>query len=183
MTGCVSKMPNFHAFTQTEKAKSNHLTSRKRPTLYILFDLAPPPLQARLNKVYLLICDCSRSWVCGHFHGRTGRCRWLLCHLRLVRRIFRGRKGPFSFLRRAVFTCAEERLRKKNAQILISKLCICAQMLHHVQLFGTSWTVALEEGHGNPSQYSCLEHPMDRGAWQATVYMVAKNWSDMTEAT
>ena len=135
MTGCVSKMPNFHAFTQTEKAKSNHLTSRKRPTLYILFDLAPPPLQARLNKVYLLICDCSRSWVCGHFHGRTGRCRWLLCHLRLVRRIFRGRKGPFSSLRRAVFTCAEERLRKKNAQILISKLCICAQMLHHVQLW------------------------------------------------
>ena len=25
------------------------------------------------------------------------------------------------------------------------------------------------EGHGNPLQYSCLENPMDRGAWQATV--------------
>ena len=25
------------------------------------------------------------------------------------------------------------------------------------------------EGHGNPLQYSCLESPMDRGAWQATV--------------
>ena len=24
-------------------------------------------------------------------------------------------------------------------------------------------------GHGDPLQYSCLEHPMDRGAWQATV--------------
>jgi len=24
------------------------------------------------------------------------------------------------------------------------------------------------EGHGNPLQYSCLENPMDRGAWQAT---------------
>ena len=24
-------------------------------------------------------------------------------------------------------------------------------------------------GHGNPLQYSCLENPMDRGAWQATV--------------
>ena len=25
-------------------------------------------------------------------------------------------------------------------------------------------------GHGNPLQYSCLENPMDRGAWQATVH-------------
>ena len=30
------------------------------------------------------------------------------------------------------------------------------------------------EGHGNPFQYSCLENSMDRGAWQATVYVVAK---------
>ena len=28
------------------------------------------------------------------------------------------------------------------------------------------------EGHGNPLQYSCLENPMDRGAWQATVHGV-----------
>ena len=27
-----------------------------------------------------------------------------------------------------------------------------------------------EEGHGNPLQYSCLENPMDRGAWWATVH-------------
>ena len=26
------------------------------------------------------------------------------------------------------------------------------------------------EGHGNPLQYSCLENPMDRGPWQATVH-------------
>ena len=30
------------------------------------------------------------------------------------------------------------------------------------------------EGHGNPLQYSCLENPMDRGAWQATVHGVTK---------
>ena len=36
-------------------------------------------------------------------------------------------------------------------------------------------------GHGNPLQYSCLDSPMDRGAWQATVHWVAE--SDMTEAT
>ena len=30
-------------------------------------------------------------------------------------------------------------------------------------------------GHGNPLQYSCLENPMDRGAWQDTVHGVAKS--------
>ena len=29
------------------------------------------------------------------------------------------------------------------------------------------------EGYGKPLQYSCLENPMDRGAWQAKVYKVA----------
>ena len=33
----------------------------------------------------------------------------------------------------------------------------------------------LEEGHGSPLQYSCLENPMDRGAWRATVHRVTKN--------
>ena len=31
------------------------------------------------------------------------------------------------------------------------------------------------EGNSNPLQYSCLENPMDRGAWWATVYGVAKS--------
>ena len=31
------------------------------------------------------------------------------------------------------------------------------------------------EGNGNPLQYSCLENPMDRGAWWAIVHGVAKN--------
>ena len=30
-------------------------------------------------------------------------------------------------------------------------------------------------GHGNPLQYSCLANPVDRGAWQAAVHMVAKS--------
>ena len=31
------------------------------------------------------------------------------------------------------------------------------------------------EGNGNPLQYFCLEHPMDRGAWWATVHGVTKS--------
>ena len=30
-------------------------------------------------------------------------------------------------------------------------------------------------GHGNPLQYSCLENPMNRGAWKATVHGVTKS--------
>ena len=32
-----------------------------------------------------------------------------------------------------------------------------------------------EGGHDNPVQYSCLENPLDRGAWQATVHAIAKS--------
>ena len=34
-------------------------------------------------------------------------------------------------------------------------------------------------GHGNPLQYSCLENPMDRGGWWATVHRVAKSQTQM----
>ena len=36
-------------------------------------------------------------------------------------------------------------------------------------------SMKLEEGNGNPLQYSCLENSMDRGAWQATVHGVTKS--------
>ena len=36
------------------------------------------------------------------------------------------------------------------------------------------------EGNGSPFQYSCLENPMDRGAWWATVHGMAEE-SDTTE--
>ena len=31
------------------------------------------------------------------------------------------------------------------------------------------------EGNGNPLQYSCLENPMDKGVWWATVHGIAKS--------
>ena len=38
-----------------------------------------------------------------------------------------------------------------------------------------------EEGHGN--QYSCLENPMDRGAWWAMVHRVTKSWIQLKQLT
>ena len=34
-------------------------------------------------------------------------------------------------------------------------------------------------GHGNPLPYSCLENPMDKGAWRALVHRVAKSWTGL----
>ena len=39
------------------------------------------------------------------------------------------------------------------------------------------------EGNGNPLKYSCLENPMDRGAWQATVHGVTKSWTRLSDFT
>ena len=39
----------------------------------------------------------------------------------------------------------------------------------------------LGEGNGNPLQYSCLENPMDRGAWWATVHGVAKSRTQLSD--
>ena len=42
-------------------------------------------------------------------------------------------------------------------------------------LGGSPWV-----GNGDPLQYSCLENRMDRGAWQATVHGVTKNWTGLS---
>ena len=39
------------------------------------------------------------------------------------------------------------------------------------------------EGNGNPLQYSCLENPMDSGAWRATVHGVAKSHTRLNNKT
>ena len=40
---------------------------------------------------------------------------------------------------------------------------------------------SLEGGHSNPLQYSCLENPMDRGAWWATVHGVTKSQTRLSD--
>ena len=38
-----------------------------------------------------------------------------------------------------------------------------------------------EEGNGNPLQYSCLDNPMNRGVWWATVHGVAKSQTQLSD--
>ena len=49
-----------------------------------------------------------------------------------------------------------------------------------VALFAPIILAKVGEGNGTPLQYSCLENPMDGGAWWAAVHGVTKSW-DMTE--
>ena len=39
-----------------------------------------------------------------------------------------------------------------------------------------------EEGHGNTLQHSCLENPVDRGAWRATVHRAAQSQTQLSTA-
>ena len=43
------------------------------------------------------------------------------------------------------------------------------------------WGISPKEGNGNPLQYFCLENPMDRGTWWATVHRVSE--LDTTKVT
>ena len=52
---------------------------------------------------------------------------------------------------------------------------ICMSLCYHSRNYG--------EGNGNPLQYSCLENPMDRGAWWAAVHGVAKNRTWLSDFT
>ena len=41
--------------------------------------------------------------------------------------------------------------------------------------------ITVGEGNGTPLQYSCLENPMDGGAWWAAVYGVAQSWTRLSD--
>ena len=44
-------------------------------------------------------------------------------------------------------------------------------------LFNMLSKFVIGKGNGNPLQYSCLENPLDRGAWWAAVHRVAQSWT------
>ena len=47
----------------------------------------------------------------------------------------------------------------------------------------TIYELLLGEGNGTPLQYSCLENPMDGGAWWAAVHGVAESWTQLSDFT
>ena len=65
-------------------------------------------------------------------------------------------------------------------QLPLSKLFISSvETLYQLNMS----RLVLGEGNGTPLQYSCLENPMDRGAWWAAVYGVAKSRTRLSDFT
>ena len=62
--------------------------------------------------------------------------------------------------------------------LLVIQGTLTSLLQHH-----NSWTLSFlyGEGNGNPLQYSCLENPVDRGAWWAAVYGVAQSWTQLKQ--
>ena len=62
---------------------------------------------------------------------------------------------------------------------------LVTQTVKNLHAMQETWVQSLErspgEGNGNPLQYSCLENPMDRGAWRATVHEVMKNCISLSD--
>ena len=54
-----------------------------------------------------------------------------------------------------------------------------APALPETRVQSLDWGDPLENG--NTLQYSCLENPMDRGAWGATVHWVTKGWTPLSD--
>ena len=65
------------------------------------------------------------------------------------------------------------KLKERQQTPFTSKLCESTVETHLSPLAGCP--VPPGEGNGNPLQHSCLENPMDRGSWQATVSGVTKS--------
>ena len=57
----------------------------------------------------------------------------------------------------------------------VGDVCHLTVPLGLKETFNVGVTHVSGEGNGNPVQYSCLENPMDREAWQATVHGVTKS--------
>ena len=62
-------------------------------------------------------------------------------------------------------------------------LCLHTSICTHLVLIMTLPNKPFGEGNGTPLQYSCLENPMDRGAWWAAVRGVAKSRTQLSDFT
>ena len=76
------------------------------------------------------------------------------------------------FPQKTMFSCRVER-----SHVAQSVKCLPAMQERAGSTIGSGSSPG--EGNGNPLQYSCLENPMDRGAWQATVHGITRVRHDL----
>ena len=70
------------------------------------------------------------------------------------------------------------------SEMLAFRDSLVAQMVKNPPAMQKTWVRGLGRslggGHGNPLQCSCLENPMDRRVWRATIHGVAQNWTPLS---
>ena len=83
------------------------------------------------------------------------------------------RRKMFSFYQKNIFTCLQTRIICIMVLLVKNSPASAGDLRDAGSIPGSGRSPA--GWHGNPLQYSCLENPMDRGAWRATVHGVTKN--------
>ena len=71
-----------------------------------------------------------------------------------------------------------ENTKSINKKKVTDKHCSHFSISFHILLYAAPF---FGEGNGNPLQYSCLENPMDGGAWWATFHGVAKSRTQLSD--
>ena len=72
------------------------------------------------------------------------------------------------------------RVRASQVALVVKNVPVSAEDLTDVVLI-PGWGRSPGGGHGNLLQYCCLENPMDRGAWWATVHGVTRSWIQLSD--
>ena len=75
------------------------------------------------------------------------------------------------------FTFTFHQLSLSSQVVQWSRIRLSVQQMEKTQVQSLGPEELPGEGNGNPLQYSCLENPIDRGSWRATVHGAAKSWT------
>ena len=70
-----------------------------------------------------------------------------------------------------------------NPLVLCHPLLLLPSIFPSIRVFSNELALHIGEGNDNPLQYSCLENPMDRGAWWAAVHGVARSQTRLSDFT
>ena len=110
----------------------------------------------------------------GFFLGLKPCCLWVLSHHTL----FQGPEGSVSRFRETQKETTYIRKTEVGTAWYVGFQLLCLGKDKHTIIH--TYYGRVGEGNGNSLQHSCLENPMDRGAWQATVHGVTKSWTRLS---
>ena len=117
--------------------------------------------------------------------GVGARARPLTCHIQVEHTGMWGAGGSFFWSDQGVSVPQDQgkirRTFKTSGDSLVAQTVKNLPAMQETGVQSLSPEDLLEKGMATQIQYSCLEHPMDRGAWWATVHGVAESWTRLSD--